>query len=499
VRAVHVGRGLERRNDVRGLPPLLEAGTGVAIKNLLNEVSGDTLLVDIPMDKLGALEGISSSVSFIPDNLVFKVRKVFMTYLDKCMHDKTVLAEFKVFLLPVVLFDNVSRNAKELKMAMKMRLELLEKDDWSEFRIKDMVLKAERRRQNDQDRTDGVTRRVEKLVQHGELSKAYQLLVKQQADWTLLPEQIFTKLAEKYPQRQEGEPDPDYSTFATRPEDVHKPEISIYAMCALVWNLQNDVVPSMDQFRHEHLRQLFSYRDDTNPSVARFRKLYTTFVNRVVNADVPEGAKVLYRDTAAFAGQTLTGLNEDVRPLGTILLTRKLAGKIHGTFLKAFNEQHFKSLQYAMDKAGNEKIIHCIKAKLEQDPKSCVFALDGTNAFMLMDRIKTLEEVKVHCPEQLPYIHMIYGASSCAWYQGKLGGIDSINSVKGLHQGCTIATWAYAMGTLPMIKKLHENINERDPGGFAKFSTDDGTLAGSFDSLHAGLEYLIREGPAYGY
>jgi hypothetical protein len=37
------------------------------------------------------------------------------------------------------------------------------------------------------------------------------------------------------------------------------------------------------------------------------------------------------------------------------------------------------------------------------------------------------------------------------------------------------------MGTLPMI------------------STDDGTIGGTFESLYAGLEYLLREGPAYGY
>jgi hypothetical protein len=42
-----------------------------------------------------------------------------------------------------------------------------------------------------------------------------------------------------------------------------------------------------------------------------------------------------------------------------------------------------------------------------------------------------------------------------------------------------------------MIKKLQTAIAERDPGGFAKFSTDDETIGGTFESLYARLEYLL--------
>jgi hypothetical protein len=166
---------------------------------------------------------------------------------------------------------------------------------------------------------------------------------------------------------------------------------------------------------------------------------------------------------------------------------------------KSFNATHFRDMQYSMDKTGNEKIIHSTNATLQLNPDKCVFALDGDNAFMREERSMTLKEVKAHFPESLPYMNMLYGSDSRAWFHGKAEGIDHINSQKGLHQGCTSGTWGYDMGTLPMIRELQEVIVRLDTEGFAKFSTDDGTLAGSFESLYAGLEYLFSEGPAYGY
>jgi hypothetical protein len=51
------------------------------------------------------------------------------------------------------------------------------------------------------------------------------------------------------------------------------------------------VEPSIDRFRHEHLRQLFVIKINEEPAVAEFRKLFTSHINGVVNGEVPEGAK----------------------------------------------------------------------------------------------------------------------------------------------------------------------------------------------------------------
>jgi hypothetical protein len=75
------------------------------------------------------------------------------------------------------------------------------------------------------------------------------------------------------------------------------------------------------------------------PAVAEFRKLFTSYINRVVNGEVPEGSKPLYRDTSSFAAPKENC--EDVRPLGTVYLMRKIAGKVPNKLLKLFNEAHF--------------------------------------------------------------------------------------------------------------------------------------------------------------
>jgi hypothetical protein len=55
---------------------------------------------------------------------------------------------------------------------------------------------------------------------------------------------------------------------------------------------------------------------------------------------VPKGEKPLYRDTSSFAGAPKKN-GEDVRPLGTVYLMSKIAGKVHNKLLKnPFNEDH---------------------------------------------------------------------------------------------------------------------------------------------------------------
>jgi hypothetical protein len=170
------------------------------------------------------------------------------------------------------------------------------------------------------------------------------------------------------------------------------------------------VGPLIDQFRHKHLRQLFGTKINEEPAVAEFRKIFTSHINRVVNGEVPEGAKPLYRDTSSFAAPKKNG--EDVRPLGTVYLMRKIAGKVHNKLLKSFNEAHFPPYQYAMDKTGNEKIIHTFNASLQREPGKCVFAVDGNNAFHFLDRVVSLGEVKTESPQTLPFIALTYAADS---------------------------------------------------------------------------------------
>jgi hypothetical protein len=225
-----------------------------------------------------------------------------------------------------------------------------------------------------------------------------------------LPEEVYLKLSGKYQQRANGEPEPDYSEFTNfHSNDVAKIEMSTEDMCFLVWQLPNAVGPSIDQFRHEHLRQLFGTKANEESAVAEFKMLFTTYINRFVNGEVSEGTKPLYRDTSFCAAPKKNG--EDVRPLGTVSLMRKIAGKVHNKLLRPFNSDnkaHPPLFQYAMGKTGNEKIIHTINASLQLKPGNCAFAMDEYNAFMHSNRVVTLGEVKIESPQTLSFVALTY-------------------------------------------------------------------------------------------
>jgi hypothetical protein len=112
---------------------------------------------------------------YIPNKL--KARNVYSKYLRDCVEKKTALAELKLFLLPIVIFNNVSK--AELKKSMATALAQLEKDDWSSFRIMDMVAKADRRHQSE----PRWKKRVLALFAQGELAKANRVLTTERVDF----------------------------------------------------------------------------------------------------------------------------------------------------------------------------------------------------------------------------------------------------------------------------------------------------------------------------
>ena len=65
--------------------------------------------------------------------------------------------------------------------------------------------------------------------------------------------------------------------------------------------------------------------------------------------------------------------------------------------------------------------------------------MDGSNSFNSENRIRGLFEVRKHFPAMLPFLRMLYGSSSTAWYYGLPGGIEGIKCEEGVHQGCVNA------------------------------------------------------------
>ena len=78
-------------------------------KNFVEGFDANTLLLEIPIDKLGTLTGLNNSLTFIPEKLVKKSRKIHYMYLSRIRdHHESVLNWRKYHLLPVVICANNS-------------------------------------------------------------------------------------------------------------------------------------------------------------------------------------------------------------------------------------------------------------------------------------------------------------------------------------------------------------------------------------------------------
>jgi hypothetical protein len=95
----------------------------------------------------------------------------------------------------------------------------------------------------------------------------------------------------------------------------------------------------------------------------------------------------------------------------------------------------------------------------------------------------------------MPFLRQIYGHDSKGWFFN-LEKVLSIQSQEGFHQGDVLASWLYAMATLPFIIGLHDILGEN---GFVKFFYDDGNISGSFETMCEAMRFIKEEGPKHGY
>jgi hypothetical protein len=97
--------------------------------------SDDTLVLDIGLDKLGTLLGLTNSIQFIPSKFLSKTRKVFLLVMRKLTKDISSVDLWKKFLfLPAVILGNY---CGDMKHEFELRLEQL-LQDWN-FKLGDLV------------------------------------------------------------------------------------------------------------------------------------------------------------------------------------------------------------------------------------------------------------------------------------------------------------------------------------------------------------------------
>ena len=400
----------------------------------------------------------------------------------------------KLILLPLILFDcNRNESLTERKRKYGIRLDKLQRDDWSSFTLGSLSKKTIK---TDPISQDEIHTAATRLADVGEIGKAFKKL-KSDKNRIIPSNEVLLKLQSKFP----GPGDTDltaaqiasiYSYSSERNDDAESIVVSLAEIETIILKAKKQVAPGIDHMRYEQLKQLWGpYSND--PTESNFRNLFTSVINKIVQAQVPPSIAPIFKDIELLA---LPKGEEDIRPIGLQLILKKIACAICLKRTNIFNKEHFKSLQYCMSPLGVDSVSLFIRAILESNPEMDLWAKDGDNGFGRLSRISGLYQTKEHFPEILPILRMIYGTSSNAWYMGLADGIENLDSSEGCQQGDVLSMWFYAMAIHPFLQKIRNVLGNE---GFTKWYADDGNTVAPFNKMVEVIRIVKDEGPKVGY
>ena len=116
-----------------------------------------------------------------------------------------------------------------------------------------------------------------------------------------------------------------------------------------------------------------------------------------------------------------------------------------------------------------------------------ILMVDASNAFNSLNRKTALRNIHILCPVLAPMHTNMYRSHSMLFIDG-----DHILSQEGTTQGDPLAMAMYAIGTLPLIRKLHGDVTQ-------VWYADDAYAGGRTSDLHVWWDSLVSYGPHFGY
>ena len=137
--------------------------------------------------------------------------------------------------------------------------------------------------------------------------------------------------------------------------------------------------------------------------------------------------------------------------------------------------------------AGIEAGVHAVHTLFQKEDTEAVLLVDASNAFNALNRQTALHNIRRLCPAlAIPLINT-YRAPSDLYMDG-----DVLLSQEGTTQGDPLAMSMYALATIPLIRKLKDNISEVNQVWYADDASGSGKIKDWWDHLNT-------FGPMYGY
>ena len=220
-----------------------------------------------------------------------------------------------------------------------------------------------------------------------------------------------------------------------------------------------------------------SVSDDLCSSLALVaRKIASTYVD-------PEGL-------ASLTACRLIALDKKpgVRPIGIGEVSRRIICKAIISVIQDEIKEVAGTVQLcAGQEAGCEAGVHAMRDIFEDPSSEGALFVDATNAFNLLNRQTALLNIHALCPSVARVLTNTYRNNSPLFIEG-----ETLLSCEGTTQGDPLAAAMYAIGVLPLIRKLNHLAHQL-------WFADDASAGGHLTNLLAWWEKLNELGPAFGY
>lgn len=197
--------------------------------------------------------------------------------------------------------------------------------------------------------------------------------------------------------------------------------------------------------------------------------------------------------TAPLMASRLIALdkNPGVRPIGIGDTARRIMAKAILNITRQDIQEVAGSIQLCAGQvSGIEAAVHAVRTLFLREETEALLLVDATNAFNSLNRQTALHNIQKLCPSIATALINTYRVPSQLFVDG-----DVLLSREGTTQGDPLAMPMYALATIPLIRKLKDNVNDVSQVWFA----DDASGAGKVHRLREWWDQINTLGPKFGY
>jgi hypothetical protein len=433
--------------------------------------------------KLYNLPGGSISKEFI---------SLYSKEIDSFVSGSTKSESFICFPSLILQKDKSVRKTKDIRGLLRRRMQM-----WKNGHFNELLNEAEHcnnklpQSSGKMDR-DQETKVFSNLILQGRLREAVRFITDRQGGGVMGPDDdagkpagktVLEVLFSKHPEQRETSEE-DFLECDELPALIDVDITSYHVMQAAKKLSGSSGISGFDSYQLQRLLLRYGkHSDDLRESFARATR-------KLANSTVE------WEEVRALKAKRLIALDKlpGVRPIGIGEIADRCFEKVMSIVTGEDVMEACGSDQLCSGvKAGIEGAIHAISEKFRQhcDEGWGLLLTDAENAFNSISRPVFLWSARILWPRCSRFLFNSYRGYAVLALRGSN---VFLFSKEGCTQGSGCAMQAYAIGILPLVKKLKDPLR-----WIQNWYADDGSCLGKFENLIEWLNLLMKEGPRYGY